>query len=283
MLALHQWIATTPIDWWARRGECAVSFVPSDHDIRGVLFDWGDTLVHPPGITTDVEGHFGCVEAFFRYDLPERVSLPSGTGDREWQAFRTNYKSVASDQIKGSLETGREHSFEERFARTLNLTFPVINPDEATAAWMAAKFGTRVVGECWQIKDAETVLPRLREKLQVGLLSNYPHAPAVHASLERFDLLRHFDAMTVSGEIGWSKPHARAFELAIGRMGLSPGQLLYVGDDLINDMEGAKAYGMHTAWLPRKGQSGQHSSVDVTLTGLTDLVELFNSDEHQPR
>lgn len=260
-----------------------MSFIPSDHDIRGVLFDWGDTLVHPPGITTDVDGHFGCVEAFFREDLPERFALARSVGDTEWQTFRSNYASVAGDQIRGSLETGREHSFEERFGRTLGLTFPTELPDQATLAWMATKFGARVAAQCWQIKDAESVLPTLRKKLKLGLLSNYPHAPAVHTSLERFSLHRHLDAITVSGEIGWAKPDPRAFEHAIAGMGMSPGQLLYVGDDLVSDMDGAKAYGMHTAWLPRTGQGGEHASVDVTLTGLTDLVELLISDDQQSR
>ena len=260
-----------------------MSFSLSDRDIRGVLFDWGDTLVHPPGITTDVAGHFGCVEAFFRVDLPERFPLAQGMGDREWQAFRSNYESVARDQIRGSLETGREHSFEERFGRTLQLTFPTETMDEATLTWMAARFGARVAAECWQIKDAETVLPKLKEQLKLGLLSNYPHAPAVHTSLEHFNLLDHLDAITVSGEIGWSKPDPRAFEHAMELMGMPPQQLLYVGDDIVNDMEGAKAYGMHTAWLPRKGQGGEHTSVDVTLTGLTDLVDLLISSTDQPR
>lgn len=255
--------------------ESIVAFNPFDHNIRGVLFDWGDTLVHPPGITTDVDGHFGCVEAFFKEDLPERFPSAQATDDVAWQAFRSNYESVARDQIRGSLETGREHSFEERFARTLGLTFPNEVPDEASQAWMARKFGSRVAAQCWQIKNAETVLPKLRANLKLGLLSNYPHAPAVHASLERFNLDQHLDAITVSGEIGWAKPDPRAFEHAIQQMGMPADQLLYVGDDLVNDMQGAKDYGMHTAWLPRKGQGGEHASVDVTLTGLSDLVELF--------
>lgn len=261
--------------------ECIVKFAPADHDIRGVLFDWGDTLVHPPGITTDVDGHFGCVEAFFKEDLPERFSLAQSAGEAEWQAFKSHYASVAADQIQVSSETGQEHSFEERFARTLALTFPTEKTDAATSAWMASKFGARVAAECWQIKDAETVLPKLKDRLKLGLLSNYPHAPAVHASLERFDLLRHLDEITVSGLTGWAKPDPRAFAHAAEVMGMSPEQLLYVGDDVVNDMDGAKAFGMHTAWLPRKGQGGAHPSVDVTLEGLTDLVGLLIGD-HAP-
>ena len=257
-------------------GEGRVASATFNRDIRGVLFDWGDTLVHPPGITTDAKGHFSCVEAFFREDLPGKFPVPSSADDAGWHTFRKNYETVAGHQIRGTLETGREHSFQQRFARTLALTFPTVaTPCGSDLDWMANQFGARVAAQCWQIKDAETVLPHLRNRLKLGLLSNYPHAPAVHTSLERFGLLGHLDRITVSGDIGWAKPDARAFEHALAQMDLLPEQLLYVGDDLVNDMQGAKSFGMQTAWLPRKGQGGQHSFIDVTLTGLSDLVDLL--------
>ncbi len=246
-------------------------------DIQGVLFDWGDTLVHPPGITTDPESHFGCVEAFYKQDLPAKFVVANG-GDREshWPAFCHNYKAVAATQIQETLATGKEHSFEQRFKRALDVTFPdAAQPGDDELIWMACRFGERVALECWQISNAESVLTQLRKSFDIGLLSNYPHPPAVYRSLEHFDLLQYIDAVTISGAIGWAKPDSRAFAHAIGLMGLSAEQVLYVGDDLVNDMQGAKAFGMHTAWLPRQGQSGEQTSVDVTLSNLTDLLQLL--------
>lgn len=255
-----------------------------NRDIRGIIFDWGDTLIHPPGLMTDANGHFGCVEAFFREDLPTRLPVARGADDTTWQTFRRNYAQVAQSQIEETHATGNEHSFEERFARTLAATFSdLVMPAEQDLLWMATRFGQRVAAECWQIANAETVLPHLAQRFRVGLLSNYPHAPAVHASLERFGLLTHLDTVVVSGDVGWAKPDARAFEHTIAAIGLPPEHLLYVGDDVVNDMEGAKAVGMATAWLPRKGHSGQHSSVDVTITGLTDLVGLLDGSDKMAR
>ena len=254
----------------------------SNRNIRGVVFDWGDTLIHPPGMTTDVDGHFSCVEAFFLADLPKRFPAAGAVDNSMWQAFRHNYERVAHAQIQETFATGNEHSFEERFARVLAATFAVVTaPDEADLAWMAERFGERVASECWQIANAETVLSQLARIFRIGLLSNYPHAPAVHASLERFGLLIHMDTVAVSGDIGWAKPDARAFDHIIAAIGLPPEHLLYVGDDIVNDMQGAKAVGMATAWLPRRGQgesqAGPPACVDVTITGLTDLVDLLDN------
>ena len=248
------------------------------HDIRGVLFDWGDTLVHPPGLTTDAAGHYGCVEAFFAEDLPEKFPISGRMTSAIWPTFRDHYGTVAQGQIEGTLRTGREHSFQERLARTLGLTFPSgAAPSASELDWMAGRLAARIAAQCCQIKDAEHVLPQLRRRFQVGLLSNYPHASAVHASLERFGLVAHLDMVAVSVEIGWAKPDPRAFTHAIDRMGLAPEQVLYVGDDLVNDMQGAKAFGMQTAWLPRQGQREGDPSIDVTLTELADLVDLLGT------
>ena len=253
-----------------------------ESDIRGVLFDWGDTLVHPPGITTDPESNFGCVEEFYKKDMPIKyVATRDGDHEKSWPAFCQNYQAVAAKQIQETLETGKEHSFEQRFKRALHETFPdAQEPDDNDLAWMARRFGERVASECWQISHAEAVLPQLRNKFSIGLLSNYPHPPAVYQSLEHFDLLSHIDTVTVSGAIGWAKPDARAFEHAIGVMELSAEQVLYVGDDLVNDMQGAKTFGMSTAWLPRRGQTGQHEFVDVTLSNLTDLLRLLPQSQN---
>ena len=248
------------------------------HEIRGVLFDWGDTLVHPPGLTTDAAGHYGCVEAFFTEDLPTKFPTSRSASTAAWRAFREHYGRVAQRQIEGTLRTGREHRFQDRLARTLELTFrDSVLPGAAELDWMADRLAARIAAESWQIKDAEHVLPLLRRQFQVGLLSNYPHAAAVHASLERFGLMVHLDMVAVSGEIGWAKPDPRAFMHAIERMALPPEQVLYVGDDLVNDMQGAKAVGMQTAWLPRQGQREGHGSIDITLTGLLDLVDLLGA------
>lgn len=244
--------------------------------IRGVLFDWGDTLVRPPGLTTDAAGHFASVEAFFREDLPASCRSVDTGDPTTWATFRDNYEAVARDQIRETHRTGREHDFERRLARTVRATFPEIaTPDQEELQHLAGRLGERIEAACRPVEDAGRVVPHLRRQMTVGVLSNYPHPPTVRNSLQRFGLLPHLDTLSISGTIGWAKPDQRAFAHAIEDMGLPPAQVLYVGDDLVNDMAGAKAAGMATAWLPRPGATGRSASIDLTLTGLADLVDVF--------
>ena len=60
------------------------------------------------------------------------------------------------------------------------------------------------------------------------------------------------------------------------------GLSILVGLHEFGHLLAAKAFGMSTAWLPRKGQTGEHAFVDVTLADLTDLLQLLpdNNNGH---
>lgn len=250
--------------------------------IRAVLFDWGDTLIRPPGITTDPEGHLRCVEEFFYAELAPALG-PADRRSLSWSRFRPLYEQATMEQIRLTLTTGREHSFRQRLVAALELAGATA-PDAATCETLADALGKRIAGACVPIERAAAVLPHLRAHLRLGLLSNYPHAPAVRGSLAEAGLIEHLDAVVISAEIGWSKPSRSAFEAAIAALETPAGEILFVGDDLDNDMRGAKAMGMHTAWLPRADTKLENPEdcIDLKLESLADLVELVahvNADD----
>ena len=77
---------------------------------------------------------------------------------------------------------------------------------------------------------------------KVGLLSNNDIAAA-----NRFrdtGLINHFDAVVVSAEIGYSKPHPKAFEIFIERLGVTADELIYI-DDTERSLTNAQAIGFH--------------------------------------
>ena len=53
------------------------------------------------------------------------------------------------------------------------------------------------------------------ERCKLGLISNFTYAPAIHASLRKLGISKFFDAIVVSEEIGWRKPHKRIFQSAL--------------------------------------------------------------------
>jgi putative hydrolase of the HAD superfamily len=54
------------------------------------------------------------------------------------------------------------------------------------------------------------------------------------------------DAAVFSSEVGKRKPHAAIFERALEAVGVQPERALFVGDQLVADVGGARAVGMTT-------------------------------------
>ncbi len=96
------------------------------------------------------------------------------------------------------------------------------------------------------ILDGELLayVDRLRAAgLHLGLLSNASDV-ARRIFEEKYDLLRHFDSVTISAEEGIMKPDPRIFQLALARAGAQPHEAVFV-DDFPANVEGARAVGMH--------------------------------------
>ncbi len=60
---------------------------------------------------------------------------------------------------------------------------------------------------------------------------------------ERFNVLPHFDSVTVSAEEGVMKPDPRIFRIALQRAGVRPAEAVFV-DDFVANVEGARQVGM---------------------------------------
>ena len=67
------------------------------------------------------------------------------------------------------------------------------------------------------------------------------------------EALTHF--IIVSEEQGYAKPDPRIYQDAMAALGLaSPGDVMFVGDNPVTDIDGARAFGMRTAWVSRGRQ-----------------------------
>lgn len=77
----------------------------------------------------------------------------------------------------------------------------------------------------------------------------------------------------VSEEQGYAKPDPRIYADALSALGLaSPEGVLFVGDNPVTDVDGARAFGMRTAWMSR-GRSfpANLPPPDLVIERVTDL------------
>ncbi len=72
-----------------------------------------------------------------------------------------------------------------------------------------------------------------------------------NAQLERVGLAPFFQAAISAREFGVGKPDPRIFHAAAGAVGLTPHEVLHVGDDTLLDVLGAQNAGMQAVWANR--------------------------------
>ncbi len=97
------------------------------------------------------------------------------------------------------------------------------------------------------------VLPALtsleRLGIALGVISNWDYS--LHRVLGSLGLYSRFATVIASLEEGVEKPDRRLFELALARAGVEPHEAVHVGDNPIDDFQGAKACGLRAILLDR--------------------------------
>lgn len=119
--------------------------------------------------------------------------------------------------------------------------------------------------------DVHPALEQLREGYALGVLTNGPRPQSV---LARMGFAHYFDAIvTVYG--GTKKPAAAAFEEGLDELGAEPSSTAYVGDSLLNDVQGALSAGLVPVWIDRFDDGYQLPDGAHRIEALTELPGLL--------
>ena len=97
---------------------------------------------------------------------------------------------------------------------------------------------------------AKKLTKRMKENCKLGLVSNFTYAPVIYASLRKLGINHFFDAVLVSDENGWRKPHKRIFLEALRKLQVTAEEAVFIGDSPLEDIKGAKEIGMKTVFVP---------------------------------
>ena len=92
-------------------------------------------------------------------------------------------------------------------------------------------------------------LYKLRSKgYKVGLITNGP-SDLQRKKLELLKITDMFDEIVISGEVGTGKPDTAIFNIMTDKIGIPANQLLYVGDNPINDVDASRRAGYTPVWV----------------------------------
>ncbi len=217
---------------------------PPPTELGAVVFDLGGTLIdYLGGAPSWPEMEFPGVQAL--HDCLSAAGFPIDA-----EAFRESFIAAMDHQWRSATE---------------GISDPPTLGSLIVEACQAAGFHlerelheTAIAAYCAPIAEravvaggAEPLLGWLRgHGVRIGLISNTIWPAEVHRlDLARYGLLDHIEALVFSSETGLWKPDPRIFQLALDQLGVPPKRAVFVGDRLMEDVQGAQRAGLRAVFL----------------------------------
>ncbi len=137
---------------------------------------------------------------------------------------------------------------------------------------------------CWPLAAVkfpftEPTLIKLRQMgMKLGIVTNGEHDfQTVKIKLLGID--KFVDEIVISGDVGVQKPNKEPFLVMSERLGIAPNNLLYVGDNPLNDVEGSRNAGYIPVWVKTVGHWGFNDikRADYEVDTVAEIPELVNA------
>ncbi len=129
---------------------------------------------------------------------------------------------------------------------------------------------------------AKPTLKKLFPNYILGIISNFTYAPVIYGGLRKLKINNLFSAKLVSDAVGWRKPSPRIFQEAFKRLHVKAVDTLLVGDNPIEDIQGAQNVGMKTVFIPSQFNSlndmqKEAQQPDYIIQKLCDIPRLLDA------
>lgn len=221
-------------------------------DIKVVAFDIDGTLYEERKLNSRIIFHFLCHLRFFSLYGLARVELRK----------KDDYKDFTAAQAE--LMAKYLHCTPEKAQKKL---------DKIVYEGLK-KYFTRF--DC--ADGARELIIRLKEAgFKIALLSDFP--PEQKGEL--WGLKPYCDLLLGSEEVGALKPSPKSFLVMAERLGVSTGEVFYIGNNHKYDVVGPKKIGMHAGWIisPVKAFFGKKSdTADFTFSRFSQLEKFIFGD-----
>ncbi len=132
----------------------------------------------------------------------------------------------------------------------------------------------RIQGKRRIFPEVPKALKSLESRFLLAVGSTTDTAPLLE-DLQRGKLSFAPSRIFTSESLQVYKPKRAFYEAILESLRVAPGETLFVGDSLVNDVQGPQSVGMRTCWINRKGKATGDIHPDYqleTLEGLPALV-----------
>jgi putative hydrolase of the HAD superfamily len=204
--------------------------------IRAVVFDAVGTLIYP-------EPSAPAVYAAVAHRLGSRLTE---------KVVAIRFAVAFAGQEALDRAAGWRTSEERERRRWRQIVGEVLDDVSDPSRCFDGLFGHFSRPEAWRSDPpVEDALDKLRERYILGVASNYD--ARLRSVLRGLPQLRAIEHVIISSEVGWRKPAPQFFEALCRQVGRPPAEILFVGDDPVNDYGGAMAAGLAAILVDKLG------------------------------
>ncbi len=219
-----------------------------------VFFDAVGTLIHPeppaPTVYETVGRRFGSRldEATIRI------------------RFRAAFRRQEDADYAGNLRTDEAREV----ARWRTIVHEVLDDVTDPERCFQELYSHFTHAEAWRCepKTAEVLAALAAHGHLLGIASNFDHR--LRCVVENLPELRPVRYLVISSEIGWRKPAPEFYMAMCRRAGSLAEQILYVGDDPVNDHDGARAAGLRAVLFAPDQRASLPTQAQIN--SLSDLL-----------
>jgi putative hydrolase of the HAD superfamily len=236
-------------------------------DVRALLFDVNGTLID---IETDerMEQIYRAIAHFLAYQ-----GIPLHRGE-----VRDLYFQVMKEQFAASKETYPEFDVVEVWREVLQRQATEITRSlEPEKLRLMPQFLAELQRGISRKRlavfpQAQEMLEELKTRYHLAVVSD---AQSVYGlpELRATGLAGYFSPIIISGDYGYRKPDPRLFQAALQALQVSPEEAIFIGNDRLRDVYGARHVGMKTIlFCPNGVPSGSpETEPEYVLSGYNDL------------
>ena len=207
--------------------------MPRDGTLRLIVVDLDDTLWPCAPVIRQAE------EALWAWLAPRAPRLHASQDLATLRAHRIGY-SRAHPALAHDITALRTAALAEALRES---------GDDPALAEPAVEVFVAARQRVEPYPDVPDVLALWRRRYQLIAVSNG------NANVERTPLRGLFHHTLSAADVGAMRPDPALFRAAIERAGVEPAAALHVGDDPVNDVVTARAFGLRTAWVNRSGSA----------------------------
>ena len=209
-----------------------------------------------------------------------------------WEAYEDNKVPVTKKDFRDAYVYGEKYlaanyviepsdTFKNLLEKKIDLQINYLTQKEfLSESDKTSQYSLAVSNQCYNfasstLQKVKPVIQKLHEKYPLVLVSNF--YGNIESVLDDFGVTHYFKHIVESAVVGVKKPDPAIFSLGVEALGLSPEEIVVIGDSCSKDIIPATKAGCKTIWLKGIGWEDEdlNQTADIVISDFCELDNIF--------